>query len=244
MNAIAGRVPARDARFFARMSWIMLACVLLAFPLTYFGPLLSGTKSFIALRHLHGAAFFAWIGLYAWQSQLVAGGKVVRHRSIGLFGLALTGAMLPLGVWMFLTSTHERALAGHPHPYELTFYSIFDITAFGALVIAAVATAMRKTDWHKRFMYAAAIALVGPAISRWFLLVPTLSPWTDMGPNLLADLLFLPLMLYDRKALGRIHPATLIAIVAIVPMHVIEPWIAASAWWNALAPGLLGGGPG
>ena len=29
-------------------------------------------------------------------------------------------------------------------------------------------------------------------------------------------------------------------IVAIVPMHVVEPWIAASAWWNALAPNLLG----
>ena len=112
MNAIAGR-PAggRDARFFARMAWVMLACVLLAFPLTYFGPLLAGSKHFILLRHLHGAAFFAFVGLCAWQSQLVAAGKVARHRSIGLFGLALAGAMVPLGVWMMLTSTHERALA-------------------------------------------------------------------------------------------------------------------------------------
>jgi hypothetical protein len=243
MNAIAGR-PAggADARFFARMSWIMLACVLLAFPLTYFVPLVTGAKRFILLRHLHGLAFFAWMALYAWQSQLVAAGKVVRHRSIGLFGLALAGAMVPLGVWMFLTSTHERALAGHPSPYELSLYSLFDIASFGALVIAAVSTAMRRTDWHKRFMYAAAITLVGPAISRWFLLVPMASPWTDMGPNLLADLLFIPLALYDRKALGRVHPATLVAIAAVVPMHVIEPWIAGSAWWNAVAPGLLGAG--
>jgi len=240
VSAVAGRAGSPDARYFARMSWIMLACVILAFPQTYFVPLVSGAKEFIWLRHLHGLAFFAFMGLYAWQSQLVAAGKVVKHRSLGLFGLALAGAMVPLGVWMFLTSTHERVAAAQPDPYYLSFFSLFDITSFAALIVAAVSTAMRKTDWHKRFMYAAAIALIGPAISRWFLLVPMASPWTDMGPNLLADLLFIPLVLHDRKSISGIHPATLIAIVAIVPMHVVEPWIAASAWWNALAPNLLG----
>lgn len=230
-----------DARYFARVSWFMLACVILAFPLTYFVPLATGTKQFSWLRHLHGLAFFAWMGLYVWQSQLVAAGRVVRHRSLGLFGLALAGAMVPLGVWMFLTSAQERVIAGHPSPYELSFYSLFDIASFGVLVVAAVSTAMKRTDWHKRFMYAAAISLVGPAISRWFLLIPAASPWTDMGPNLLADLLYIPLVLNDRKTLGRIHPATLTAILAIVPMNIVTPWIARSAWWQELAPRLLGG---
>lgn len=241
MNTTATRAAGGpDARYFARMSWLMLACVILAFPLTYFVPLATGAKQFIWLRHLHGLAFFAFMGLYAWQSQLVAAGKVVKHRSLGLFGLALAGTMIPLGFWMFLTSTHERAAAGQPDPYYLSFFSFFDIASFAALIVAAVATAMRRTDWHKRYMYAAAIALIGPAISRWFLLVPMVPPWTDMAPNLLADLLFIPLALHDRKTLGRIHPATLIAAVAIVPMHVLEPWIAASAWWEALGPELLG----
>ena len=243
LSAIASQAVGRtDARLFARMSWIMLACVILAFPFTYYGPLLTGSKQFIWLRHLHGLAFFAWIGLYTWQSQLVAAGKVVKHRSIGLFGLALSGMMLPLGVWMFLVAAQERALAGNPTPYEFTLYNVFDIAWFTGFVVAAVATAMRRTDWHKRFMYAAAISLVGPAISRWFLLIPMVSPWSDMGPNLLADLLFIPLVLHDRTTKGRIHPATLIAILATVPMHVVEPWIAGSAWWNALAPRLFGGG--
>lgn len=242
MSAVAGRAGNPDARYFARVSWIMLACVVLAFPQTYFVPLVSGEKQFIWLRHLHGLAFFTWMGLYVWQSQLVAAGKVVRHKSFGLFGLALAGAMVPLGVWMFLTSTHERVLAGQPDPYYLSFFSLFDIVSFAALIIAAVSTAMKRTDWHKRFMYAAAIALVGPAISRWFVLVPMVPPWTDMGPNLLADLLLIALALHDRKTLGRIHPATLFAIFAIVPMHVAEPWIAASAWWKSAGPQLLGAG--
>ncbi len=241
MNAIVNRAAGgADARFFARMSWIMLACVLLAFPLTYFWPLATGEKSFIALRHLHGAAFFAWIGLYAWQSQLVAAGKPARHKNIGLFAFALSGALLPLGIWMMLTSTQERVLAASADPYYFSLFSLVDMILFGSLLAAAIATAMRRTDWHKRFMYGAAIALIGPAISRWFLLVPAFPPWTDMGPSLFADLLFIPLALYDRRTLGRIHPATLAAI-AIVPVHIAVPFIAASAGWQELAPRLLGG---
>jgi len=223
------------------MSWIMLACVLLAFSLTYFWPVASGTKSFIALRHLHGAVFFAWMGFYVWQSQLVAAGKTARHKNIGLLGLALSGALLPLGIWMMLTSTHERVAAGSADPYYFSFFSLVDMIAFGSLLVAAISTAMRRSDWHKRFMYAAALALVGPAISRWFLLVPAYPPWTDFGPSLLADLLFIPLVLHDRRTLGRIHPATLIAIVVVVPVHVAVPFIAASGWWAELAPRLLGG---
>lgn len=242
MNAIAGRATGgADPRFFARMAWFMVAAVLLAFPLTYFGPLLSGSKSFIALRHIHGAAFFTWIALYAWQSQLIAAGKTARHKNIGLFAFALSGALLPLGVWMLLVATDERAAAGNPATHYLAFFSLFDMASFAGLLTAAIATAMRRTDWHKRFMYGAAITLVGPAISRWFLLIPPATPWTDMGPNLLADLLFIPLVLLDRKTMGRVHPATLVAVLVTVPMHVLEPWIASSAWWGALAPRLLGG---
>lgn len=231
---------ARDARFFARMSWVMLACILLAFSMTYFKPLLSGSAQFIALRHIHGAAYFAWIALYTWQSQLVAAGRTARHRSIGLFAFTLSGAMLPLGIWMLLVATGERLAAGSPAAYPLGFYSLFDMLSFGALIAAAVATAMRRTDWHKRFMYATAITLIGPSISRWFGAIPVFPPWTDMGPNLLADLLFIPLALYDRRTLGRVHPATLAAVLAIVPVHVAQPWLAGSAWWAALAPRLLG----
>jgi hypothetical protein len=242
LNATAIQpAAAADARFFARMSWVMLASILLAFSMTYLKPLVAGSGQFIALRHIHGGAFFLWIALYTWQSQLVAAGKTARHRSIGLFAFTLSGAMLPLGVWMLLVATEERLAAGNPAAYYLGFFSVFDMVSFGGLIAAAVATAMRRTDWHKRFIYAAAIALVGPAISRWFIPLPVISPWTDMGPNLLADMLFVPLALYDRRKLGRIHPATLIACLAIVPMHVAEPWIADSAWWTALAPKLLGG---
>jgi len=60
----AARAP--RGRFYANSALVMLAAVLLAFPLTYYGPLLSGSRRFAPFYHVHGLAFFAWIGLYAW----------------------------------------------------------------------------------------------------------------------------------------------------------------------------------
>jgi hypothetical protein len=88
-------------------------------------------------------------------------------------------------------------------------------------------------------MFAAALCLVGPAISRWMNPLPQVFPIWDMAPNILADLFLIALALHDRRTLGRVHPATWWAVVALVPMHLAEPWLASSAAWRAVAPGLL-----
>jgi hypothetical protein len=51
--------------------------------------------------------------------------------------------------------------------------------------------------------------------------------------------LLIALALRDRRTLGHIHPATLWAAAVLVPIHLVEPWIAGSAWWRGVAPGLL-----
>lgn len=60
----------------------MAAIVLLSFPLTYYWPIATASRQFHFLHHLHALAFFAWIGLYVWQTQLVANAKIARYRKI------------------------------------------------------------------------------------------------------------------------------------------------------------------
>jgi len=48
------------------------------------------------------------------------------------------------------------------------------------------------------------------------------------------------LALFDWRALGRLHPATLTSIALLLPFHVSGAWIARSDWWNAAASGLIG----
>ena len=235
-----GQVTARGGRFFAVTAIIVAALVVLSFPLTYFGPLFTGSRRFTLLRHLHGLAFFAWIGLYVVQTQLIRKGKVRLHRELGLASVALVGAMLPLGIWQAVTSAAERAARGVAQPFEFSLYNLIDISVFCIAFGWAIYEATRRIEWHRRLMFVAALNLFGPAFSRWVLMMPIPYPWQDMAPNLIADALLAALALHDRRVLGRIHPVTLWAAIILIPFHAIEPLIARSGWWNGVAPALFG----
>ncbi|HVR91063.1 MAG TPA: hypothetical protein VHG29_08235 [Novosphingobium sp.] len=234
----ADSVPART-QFFARTALLMVACALSSFPFTYFMPLTTGTRPFAALHHIHAAMFFAWLGLYVWQTRLAATGRVARHRELGLLWLVVTGTMLPLGWWMALYAARARIERGEANPFVFTFYNIVDISLFGLAVIGALVTIRRNVEWHRRFMFAAALNLVGPAISRWLIPLGNLPRWTDFAPNILADLFLIALALHDRRQFGRVPAATLVALLVMVPLHLIEPRIATTEWWAQAAPALL-----
>ncbi len=231
---------ARRDRFFARSGIVIAAIIVLSFPLTYYVPLITGTKTFSLLRHLHGLAFFIWTALYVLQTQLVARGQVRLHREIGLAGIALAGAMLPLGLWMAVAAIEGRIANGYPQPFEFAIYNLVDIMVFSLFMAWAVFETRRRIDWHRRLAFIAILNLMGPAASRWFIMAPIPFPWVDMLPNLFADAFLIALALHDRRSIGRVHPVTLIAAAVLVPFHAIEPLIARSGWWNSIAPALFG----
>ena len=229
------------SKSFARCALLMLVMVLIAFPFTYFGPLVSGSRHFPPVYHIHGLLFFGWIGLYAWQTHLVATGRTARHREWGLAGIAISALMVPLGVILAIEAINRRTAEGDPHPFDNTLYNVVDITSFAVLMIASISAVTRKIEWHRRFTFGAAIVLFGPAISRWFfnpwfVTIPQVSPISDMAPNLVADVFLIALAVHDRRTLGRIHPATLWLCFTLVPIHVIEPFLTGSEWWRELAP--------
>ncbi len=236
------RTALRGSRFFAASAILIAGLVLLSFPVTYFIPMATGAKQFTLLRHLHGLAFFTWIGLYLIQTQLVRVGKVRLHRELGIAGVALAGAMLPLGLWQAVTSVGERQAKGMAQPFEFAIYNLVDICVFAVAFGWAIYEASRRIEWHRRLMFIAALNLFGPAFSRVIFLIPIPFPWMDMAPNLVADALLIGLAIHDRRRLGRVHPVTLGAALVLIPFHAVEPLIARSQFWNSLAPGLFGFG--
>lgn len=233
---------ARGSAFFAIGAILIAALVVLSFTRTYFIPLATGGKSFTLLRHLHGLAFFTWIALYVVQTQLVRKGAVRLHRELGMAGVWLAGAMLPLGLWQAVAAAGERRAKGVALPFEFSLYNLVDISVFSIAFGWAIYEAARRIEWHRRLMFLAALNLFGPAFSRWTLLVPIPYPWSDMSPNLVADAVLIALAAYDRSRLGRVHPVTLWAALILIPFHTVEPLIARSAIWTAIAPKLFGFG--
>lgn len=129
--------------------------MVLSFPLTHYVPVVTGSRRFDTIHHVHGLAFFAWIALYVWQTWLGAQGKVARHRELGLAGFALTGAMVPLGVWMAQRAAELRQAAGVAQPFYGTWFNLVDISLFAGLMVASMASVTRYRDWHRRLTMAA-----------------------------------------------------------------------------------------
>lgn len=224
------------SRFFARAALAMLALTLLSFPVTYFTPLATGTPDPRPLVHLHAAAFFAWIFLYAFQAHLVATGRTPRHRELGLAALLVSGAMIPLGWAAALAAVERRRAMGNPLPWSDTAFNLVDIGLFTVMIVLAIATVTRRPDWHRRLMFGAAITLVGPAMSRLFIPFPEAPPFSWLDPALLADLFFVALIVHDRRTLGRVHVATIVATLLVVGGHWATYPMKDSAWWNSHAP--------
>lgn len=238
VQSVAKTAPGRG--FFAGSAIVMGAIVFLSFPLTYYLPTVTGSRHFDPLHHVHGVAFLAWFALYVWQTQLVAKGRIAFHREIGLAGFALTGAMLPLGFWMAQRAAEIRQAAGNPRPYEFTWFNLVDITLFGGLMLASIILVTRKREWHRRLTYVAALCLAAPAATRWTMKVPLEPLPLDVFTYVVMYPFLIALALYDRRTLGRLHPATVTCICLVVPLQIANAWIARTDWWTAVAPGLVG----
>lgn len=238
----AGSLPAQR-QFFARSALAMAAIVLLSFPHTYYVPLVSGTRRFHLLHHVHGLAYFLWMALYVVQTQLVVHRDVARHRELGLLGFALTGAMVPLGYWMAQRGAELRTAAGAARPFEFSWFNVVDAGLFSTAMLASMLVVMRRPDWHRRFVYAAALCLVAPAATRWTLRIPYLDPIAlDVVSYLLTYPFFVALCVHDLRTARRLHPATLTSLALVVPVQLASPWIARSEWWNEVAARVLAAG--
>lgn len=226
--------------FFARTALVMLACVLLSFPLTYYWPLASGKATFAPFIHLHGAVFFAWMFLYVWQTRLVATARSAVHREIGLAGIALSTLLIMFGIGIAIHAAKARLQQGTPLPFAITFFNVVDMVLFTTFMTASIAAATRHREWHRRFAYAAALCLLAPAMSRWTVPYLSVAPPFSMVAPYIPDYVFLiALAVHDRRTLGRIHPATFTSAAIMVPIRIASPWIAFGDTWNELAPALM-----
>jgi hypothetical protein len=135
----------------------------------------------------------------------------------------------------------ELRLGTMEHPYEFTWFNLVDMTLFTVLMLAAIVLVTRHKEWHRRFVFVAAVCLVAPAATRWTLHVPGFGAFfLDIASYLVMYPFLIALALFDRRSLGRLHPATLTGIALLLLFQVSGAWIARSEWWNAAAPALVG----
>jgi hypothetical protein len=192
----------RERTFF----FLMAVLIALAVP-TCFGLFwLAGISSFHSpwWVHVHGVSFMGWVALYLTQNWLIWRGETVTHRKLGYFGAGWAAWMVFVG----LALTPMSLAAGRAPPFFAPSYFLaldwVNIAVFGVLAWAAIAN-RRRTDWHRRLMLSATLAVIGPAFGRMVVLA-TGGVTAPLNVIPLFALLAIAL-LADLRIRGRVHPA-------------------------------------
>lgn len=241
--------PSRHPRFFFYAALGMVLVAFLGFAPTYFFPMARGTLAAAPVIHLHGAAFFAWTLFFACQTWLVASGRPLRHRDLGLLGISLATAMLFLGLMTAVHAMRRAEAAGFlSDGKQFVIVPVTSILGFALLFALAIAWVKHK-EVHRRLMLVATASILDAAIARWFLTflapppVPGASPVPPLAvtvpPGLLGDLFIVAGMVYDWRTQRRIHPVYFWAGGLVVALQLLRVPLAASPAWDAVAVWLL-----
>lgn len=232
--------------FYFYMALACAAVAFLGFAPTYFMPLAKGSLKANLSVHVHGVVFFGWSLFFVYQTWLAATGRIVRHRAMGLVGVAFATAMTIFGVQAATNALKASAAIGMAH--EGIAFIIVPLAGivFFATVFALAAAYARDREMHKRLILLAAISILDAAIARWFMTF--LAPPGAAGPPpvavtippaIVAALLIVIAMIFDWRTRGRPHRVYVIGGAIYVAMKLLSLPVSMSAPWQAFGSWLL-----
>jgi hypothetical protein len=165
---------------------------------------------------VHGLFGLSWYVLLAVQANLVRVRNVKLHMTLGVaaFVVALGVTVSTLHIFIVNWSGWDRM------PAEARANRLL-LPGFATCVLLAWLR-RRRSDWHKRLIFVGTFLMLGPVLSRAYdrLVVSWMEPLFPAFTTRFDEALFqtffwggwigffLSLAIYDRRTLGRIHPAT------------------------------------
>ncbi len=211
--AVPVKAAVSERRFFVWMAAVFVLTVFCGFGLNFAaGRVHAATLP--ALVRFHGIAFGGWILLYLVQCILVDRGSIALHRRLGWFGAVLSVVIVPLGIVTTIGAIRRGAV---PFFFPVNIFLVLNVLGvlfLGAFITAAIVL-RRRTDWHRRLMYCAALQLIAPAFGR-LLPMPLLGRW---GVFAIAGTLLLYAgigIAFDLARYRRVHPAWWWGVAAII----------------------------
>jgi len=209
--------------------------VFAGFAPTYYLKGIFDVPDLTTLKHLHGAVMTTWFSLFVAQAWLASDGNLRLHRRLGIAGVFLAMVVIAVGMQLGIVSARAgfSPLAAIP---ALVFLAmpVGEMVAFAGLFAAAIAL-RKRSDWHKRLMLAASVAMLAPAFAR----MPIV---TDGGPPAffgLTDLVILGCIAFDTATHRRLHPAFALAFTWIVAIQVGRLLFSQTALWLEFAGWLV-----
>ena len=230
-------------RFYSRMALFMLVLMFVAFAPSFYlrdivpsypRPNPTLPPSVIA----HGILFTLWMLVFFAQTQLVANRRVDLHMKLGKASMLLALLIIP---FMYLIGVWQVERGNTPPfttPLDWTILPLSAIPVYAVLVWTGW-TRRKQAQWHKRAMLGAAIIVVaGPSIGRLPIAPPIFAGFAIQ--MFLSLALFVPLILWDRRSLGHIHPATWLGFGLMAVSVIVSVAAIGTGTWAPIARQLPG----
>lgn len=189
---------------------------------------------------IHGALFLGWMVLLTLQVLLIRSRRVDLHRTLGMLGAMLAGAMIVIAC---VTAVRVDPVFGEPPSFLGVQFA--DMVGFAGLTGAAF-LATRHAAAHKRLILLAALYISDAGFSRWFgpplrAYVGVHSVWALMVVIYLgSDMLVLGLGVYDWITRRRLHPAYVAGVAWTVLLQLTGVSLFLSPVWRPIAQKLVG----
>ena len=207
-------------------------------PTFYLKGVLGGAPDLDTMRMIHGAVMTTWFTLFLVQARLVAAGRTDIHRKLGTAGIVVAAAVVGMGMALAIASA-RTGFSPVPEIPALVFLVMPVGEMFVFTVLFAAAIALRKrSDYHKRLMLLASVAMLAPAFAR----LPTAAIGLSGPPVFFAltDIVILGCIAYDTTKNRRLHPAFLAGLVFIVVVQFGRLALSQTQAWTCFATWLVG----
>ena len=228
-----------ERHFHLGMSVALLVAVLVGFSRSFFlrpfFPTWPSPQE--PIFYVHGAVFAGWFALLVVQAWLIGAKRVQVHRRLGYGGAVLGAGMVVLGFVASLAAARRpTGFVGIPvPPLQFLIIPVVDMLIFGSFLALGVLS-RREPGVHKRWILLASISMITAAVARW----PGVVGASPLVFFFLADLFLVPLVVWDRRSRGRVHPVTLWGGLALVLSQPLRLILSASPAWLAVARWLTG----
>ncbi|MBC6365846.1 hypothetical protein [Algoriphagus sp. AK58] len=157
---------------------------------------------------IHGLFFLAWFIILVVQTNLIRKGDIRAHRKWGMIGMGI-GLGVVVSTFYVFYAVYEgwEAMEGFVRANRIFTLSF-------TIMLAWAYWKRNKPDLHKRLLMVGTWLTLGPVVDRvagklggesdWYYLLFEVIIWNG---------LFISLILFDRKTLGKVHPVTWIGFL-------------------------------
>jgi len=215
MATVAQTIDA-ERRFYGRMALAIIIAIFIGFAPSFYlmqmGSYPRPNPPLTVMTMLHGLVATGGLAIFYTQVRLVAAKRRDVHRQLGVWGMALGAAVIPVA---YLTAMQAIPRGLHPPIIDAESWSAVPLLAVPAMALLLWMGWRNRLDpqAHKRFMLVFTICMVEPGLGRWPVFPPTMAG--HVISNLLAFAFIIPLLMWDRKTIGSLHWATKVAMGAL-----------------------------